>query len=110
MRFSLGELDVADKVGIGYFFVFGGGVFEDKEDGIVTFNAFVGEHGFTFTLCQPEKIVCGGDFPNHSFGARSESVERLFGTCNGVNHRGSGGNYGARLIVVSVSSWVPIWR
>ena len=30
MRFRLGELDVADKVGIDYFFVFGDGVSGDK--------------------------------------------------------------------------------
>ena len=40
MRFSLGELDVADKVGIGNFFVFGGGVFGDKEDSIGPFDVF----------------------------------------------------------------------
>ena len=40
MRFSLGELDVADKVSIGYFFVFGDGVFGYKEDGIGPFNVF----------------------------------------------------------------------
>ena len=31
MRFSLGELDVADKVGIGYFFVFGKVCLETKK-------------------------------------------------------------------------------
>ena len=30
MRFSLEQLDVADKVGIGYFFTFGDVVFGDK--------------------------------------------------------------------------------
>ena len=30
MRFSLGQLDVAEKVGIGYLFSFGDGVFGDK--------------------------------------------------------------------------------
>ena len=47
--FSLGELDVADKFGIGYFF-FGGGVSGDKEDGIGPVNLFGGEMGFTPTL------------------------------------------------------------
>ena len=50
VRFSLWELDVVDKVGIG-FFVFGGGVFGDKEDGISPINVFGGEIGFTPTLC-----------------------------------------------------------
>ena len=30
MHFSLGHIDVADKVGIGYLFTFGDGVFGDK--------------------------------------------------------------------------------
>ena len=109
MRFSFGEIDVADKVGIGYFFTFGDGVFGDKEDDIGQFNAFGGETGFTPTLCQAEKIVGGGDLPSCFIGAGLESVEREFGTCNGVNHRGSGGKNGAWLIVASVSSWVTIW-
>ena len=54
MRLSLGQLDVADKFGIGYFFTFGDGVFGDKEYGIGNFNAFGGETGFTSTLCQAE--------------------------------------------------------
>ena len=39
MRFSLGQIDVAEKVGIGYFFTFGDGVFGDKEYVIGPFNA-----------------------------------------------------------------------
>ena len=50
MRFSLGELDVADKVGIGYFFVFEDGVFGDKEYGIGPVNVFGWEAGFTTAL------------------------------------------------------------
>ena len=50
MRFSLGEIDVADKVGVGYFFVFGYGLLGDKEVGIGPVNAFGGETGFTPTL------------------------------------------------------------
>ena len=42
MSFIFGELDVADEVGIGYFFVFWDGVFGDKEDGIGPFNTFGG--------------------------------------------------------------------
>ena len=109
MRFSLGQIDVAEKVGIGYFFTFGDGVFEDKEYGIGPFNAFGGETVFTSTLCQAEKFVGGGDFPSRFLRARPESVERGFGTCNGVNHRVISGNYGAWLIVESVSSWVHMW-
>ena len=30
MRFSLGKLDVSDKVGIGYFLIFGDVLFGDK--------------------------------------------------------------------------------
>ena len=40
MRFSLGDLDVADKFGIGYFFVCGYGVSGDKENGVGPVNAF----------------------------------------------------------------------
>ena len=92
MRFSLGQLDVAEKVGIGYFFTFGNGVFGDKEEGIGTFNTFGGKTGFTSTLCQAEKFVGGGDFPSRFFGAGLESVERVCVTCNGVGHRVRGGN------------------
>ena len=49
--FSVGEIDVADKVGIGYFLVFGGGVSGDKEDGIGLVNVFGGKKGFPPTLC-----------------------------------------------------------
>ena len=110
MRFSLGKLDVAEKVGIGYFFTFGDGVFGDKEEGIGPFNAFGGKTGFTSTLCQAEKFVGGGDFPSRFLEVGPESVERGFGTCNGVNHCGRGEKNRAWLIVVSVSSWVPMWR
>ena len=51
MRFSLRELDDAEKVDVGYFFVFGDGLIGDKEDRIGPFNAFRGETGFTTTLC-----------------------------------------------------------
>ena len=50
MSFSLGGLDVADKFGIGYFFVFGDGVSGDKEYGIGPLNVFGREMGFTATL------------------------------------------------------------
>ena len=40
VSFSLGEIDVADKVGIGIFSLFGDGVFGNKEDGIGPFNVF----------------------------------------------------------------------
>ena len=94
MNFSLGKLDVAEKIGIGYFFTFGDGVFGDKEDGICLFNAFGGETGFTSTLCQAENIVGGGDLPSRFLRDRLESAERIFGICNGVDHCGRGGNYG----------------
>ena len=55
MCFSFGELNVADEVGIGYFLVFGDGVFGDKEDGIDPFNTFGGVIRFTSTLCQAKK-------------------------------------------------------
>ena len=40
MCFSLGELDVADKVGIGNYFVCGDGVSGDKEYGVGPVNVF----------------------------------------------------------------------
>ena len=110
MRFSFGELDVADKFGIGYFFTFGYGMFGDKEYGIGPFNVFGWGTVFTSTLCQAEKFVGGGDFPSRFLGAGPESEERGFGTCNGVDHRDRGGNDGAWLIVESVSGLVPMWR
>ena len=85
-------------------------MFGDKEDGIGSFNTFVEETGFNSTLCQAEKFIGGGDFPSRFIGAGPESVERGFGTCNGVDHCGSGGKDGDWLIVASVSSWVPMWR
>ena len=54
MCFSLGQIDVVEKFGIGYFFTLGDGVFGDKEYGIGPFNAFGGETGFTYILCQAE--------------------------------------------------------
>ena len=50
MRFILGELDFADKVGISHFFVFGDSVSGDKEDGIGPIDSFGWEAGFTTTL------------------------------------------------------------
>ena len=47
-------------------------------------------------------------FPKLLFQDGSESLERVFGTCNGVDHRGSGGNDVAWLIVAIVSSWVSM--
>ena len=43
MRFSLGELDVADKFGMGNFLVCGDGVSGYKEDGVGPVNLFVWE-------------------------------------------------------------------
>ena len=86
------------------FFTFGDDVFGDKEYGIFSFNAFGEETEFTSTLCQAEKFVGSGDFPSRFLEAGPESVERGFGTCNGVNHCGRCGNDGAWLIVVSVYS------
>ena len=51
MCFSIGELDVPDKVGVVYLFVFGDCVLGDKQYFIGPFNAFEGERGFTPTLC-----------------------------------------------------------
>ena len=50
MRFSLGELDVADKVGIGNCFVCRDDMSGDKEDGVGPVNAFGWETRFTATL------------------------------------------------------------
>ena len=105
---SVLDIVVADKVGIGYYF-FGDGVFGDKEDGIGPFNTFGGDTGFTSTLCQAEKKICSRDSPSRFLGDGPDSVERGFGTCNGVNHCGIGGNNWAWLIVASVSIWVTMW-
>ena len=55
MCFSLGKLDVADEVGVGYFFTFGDGLFGDKKYCVGAFNSLGRETGFTSTLCQAEK-------------------------------------------------------
>ena len=85
-------------------------MFGFKEDGIIPFNTFGGVTGFTSTLCQVEKIVCGGYFPSRFLRAGPVSLERGFGAYNGVDHCGSSGNDGAWLIVAIVSSWVPMRR
>ena len=84
-------------------------MFGGKEDGIGPFNAFRGETVFTSTLCQAEKNVGGGYLPSRFLRDGLESVERVFGTCNGVDNCGSGGNDGAWLIVASMSSWATMW-
>ena len=38
--FSLGQLDVADKVGVGSFLTFGYGLFGYKKDCVATFNLY----------------------------------------------------------------------
>ena len=43
MHFSLGELDVAEKVGIDIVLVCGDGVSGDRGDGVGPVNAFVWE-------------------------------------------------------------------
>ena len=83
-------------------------MFGDKEYGTGPFNTFGGVTVFTPTLYQAEKFICGGYFPSRFLEAGSESMERRFGACNGVDHRGSSGNDGAWLIVKNVSSWVPM--
>ena len=76
VRFSFGELDVADEVGICYFFVFGDGMFGYKKYVIGYFNMFGGVTRFTSTLCQAETFICGGYLPSRFVGDRSESAER----------------------------------
>ena len=109
MCFSLGQLDVADKVGVGYFFTFGYGLFGDKKYCVGAFNAFGGEAGFTATLCQAEKFVGVGNFPSRFLGAGTESLERGIGTGIGVDHCGSGGKDGSRLLVASMYDRILMW-
>ena len=52
MCFVFGHLDVADKVGVSNFFIFGDGLFGDKKDFVGALNTFVGETEFTSTLCE----------------------------------------------------------
>ena len=86
MCFSLGQLDVAYEYGVGYFFTFGYGLFGYKNDCVGAFNAFGRKTGFTFILCQAEKIVGGGNFRSYFLGARTESVERGLGASIGIDH------------------------
>ena len=106
--FGLGHFDVADKVGVGNFFSLGAGVFEDKKYCFGAFNVFGGETGFTSTLSQTEKNVGGGNFPSRFLGARTESLEREFGTGIGVDQCISGGNDGARLLLMSVAGCISM--
>ena len=109
MCFSLGHLDVADEVDVGYFFTLGDGLFGYKKDCVVALNEFVGDTVFTSTLCQAGKFVGGGNFPSYFLGAGIESVERGLGTGICVNHCDSGGNDGARFLVASVSGRILMW-
>ena len=54
MCFILAQLDVADEVGVGYFFTFGDGLFGNKKYYVGAFNIFGGDTVFTSTLCQTE--------------------------------------------------------
>ena len=109
MCYSLGELDIADKVGVGNIFTIVGGLFGDKKYFVGAFNAFGGETGFTSTLCQAKTFVGSGNFPSRFLGAGTEILEREFGASIGVDHCGSGGNVGARLLVASVSGMILMW-
>ena len=109
MFFSLGQLDVADEVGVGCFFTFWSGLFGDKEGWVSAFNSFGRETVFTHTLCQAKKIVGGGNIPSYFIRDRTESVERGLGASIGVNHCGRGGKNGARLLVDSVSGRISMW-
>ena len=62
--FSIGKFDVADEVGIGFFYLWRWPVWRQKNC-VSAFNSFVGETGFTSTLCQAEKNVGGGNLPGH---------------------------------------------
>ena len=75
MRFSLGELDVAEKVGVGYFFVFGDGVLGEKEDGIGPLNEFGGETGFTPT-CAKRKNSFAAEISRVAFSGPDRRVWR----------------------------------
>ena len=110
MRFSFGDLDVAEKVGIGYFLPLGMACLETKKMVSVPSTRLEGRRDLPPPCARRKKIVGGGDFPSCFLGEGTESVERVFVTCNGVDHCGSSGNYGAWLIVESVSSWVTICR
>ena len=57
MCFSVGQLDLAEKFGVGCSFTFGDGLFEDKNICVGAFNAFRGGTVFTSALCQAEKAL-----------------------------------------------------
>ena len=102
MHFSLGQLDVADKVGIGFFNLWVWRVLIQRRWYRSLQQVWRGD-GIYLHPVPGTKIVGGGYFPSRFLGAGTESVGRGFGACNGVNHCGSGGKNG-------VSSWVPMWR
>ena len=102
MCFGLGQLNVTDEVGARGFFTLGDSLFGDKKYCVGAFNAFGGGIGFTSTLCQAEKFVGGGNLPSPFLGSGTESLERGLGTGIVVNHCGSGGSDGVRLLVASM--------
>ena len=95
MRFSLGNLDVAEKVGIGYFFTFGDGVFGDKQYGIGPFNVFGGDTGFTSTLCQAEKLL---------------AVEISQGAFSGLDRKVWGEDLAPVMVLITAAAMVTMGR
>ena len=65
--------------------------------------------GFTSALCQAEKDISGGNLPSCFIGAGTDSLEIGLSNGIGVDHYGSGGNDGLRLMVASVSGRILIW-
>ena len=55
------------------------------------------------------KFVGGGNLPSPFIGSGTESLERGLGTGIVVDHCSSSGNYGASLLVASVSGRISMW-
>ena len=107
MCFGLGNIDVADKVGVGNFFTFGDGLFGEILCWCLQ-HVWRGDRIYLHPV-PGGKCVGGGNLPSRFLRDGTKSLERGLSTGIGVNHCGSGGNYGARLLVARVSGRISMW-
>ena len=83
---SIGQLDVADKFGIGYFLPLWMACLETKKIVLVSSTRLEVRRDLPPPCARQKKIVGNRDLPSCFLWDVLESVERVFGTCNNVNH------------------------
>ena len=108
MCFGLGQIDIADKVGVGNFLPLGITCLETKRLCCCLQHVWRGD-GIYLHPVPGGKCFGGGNFPSRFFRDGTESSERGLGTGIGVNHCNSGGNDRSRLMVASVSGRILMW-